>query len=384
MASIFKKPGSPFWFAAFRGAHNQRCQRTTKKKDRSEAMTLALEWERVAESGRDGVLTEAACRKVIGEILERTTGEKLHFRSCKEWLEEWIAAKQGAPATLAIYRRIIESFLEHLGTRAALPLGAISPKDVRTFRDSLTAEGRSARTVNNVVSILGSPFHAARKLGYINMNPVAAVEALSDDEEGGRDVFTPEQLQDLLKVAEGNWKGVILTGYFTGLRLTDITELTWSAVDLAAGVLKVRPKKTRKTLPEITIPIHPELAEWLAEQESGIGKAPIFPELAGQRSGGSLGLSLQFSGIMEKAGIVNRVVRQGGGGLGRTTLALSFHALRHSFNSALANLGVAQEIRQQLTGHKSSKMNAKYTHHQIEPLREAIAKMGRVQALATA
>jgi integrase len=46
--------------------------------------------------------------------------------------------------------------------------------------------------------------------------------------------------------------------------------------------------------------------------------------------------------------------------------------LRHSFNSALANLGVSQEIRQKLTGHTSAEMNAIYTHHELAPLRAAV------------
>jgi len=54
---------------------------------------------------------------------------------------------------------------------------------------------------------------------------------------------------------------------------------------------------------------------------------------------------------------------------------LTFHSLRHSFNSALANAGVDQEIRMKLTGHKTIAINAKYTHHEIDPLKTAIAKL---------
>jgi len=54
---------------------------------------------------------------------------------------------------------------------------------------------------------------------------------------------------------------------------------------------------------------------------------------------------------------------------------LTFHSLRHSFNSALANAGIAQEVRQKLTGHESPEMNKRYTHHELEPLRIAIAQI---------
>jgi integrase len=51
---------------------------------------------------------------------------------------------------------------------------------------------------------------------------------------------------------------------------------------------------------------------------------------------------------------------------------LTFHSLRHSFNSTLANAGVHQEIRMKLTGHSSVGMNDRYTHHALKPLEAAI------------
>lgn len=68
------------------------------------------------------------------------------------------------------------------------------------------------------------------------------------------------------------------------------------------------------------------------------------------------------------AGMVKKVgVRQ----LSRRT----FHALRHSFNSAMANAGVSQEVRMKLTGHKTESVNRGYTHHELEPLRAAVKKI---------
>ena len=74
---------------------------------------------------------------------------------------------------------------------------------------------------------------------------------------------------------------------------------------------------------------------------------------------------------MARAGIQGEIMRMAEG-KGRTVRTLSFHSLRHSFNSAMANAGVSQEIRMKLTGHMSVEMNTGYTHHEIEPLRAAI------------
>ena len=74
---------------------------------------------------------------------------------------------------------------------------------------------------------------------------------------------------------------------------------------------------------------------------------------------------------MEQAGILADAARPRNG-KGRAISKLSFHSFRHGFNSAMANAGIAQEIRQKLTGHATAEMNAVYTHHELDPLRAAV------------
>ncbi len=90
---------------------------------------------------------------------------------------------------------------------------------------------------------------------------------------------------------------------------------------------------------------------------------------AGAGTEGKHVLSGRFNAIMEKAGVEGKRTQASGG---RMFSSLSFHSLRHSFNSALANAGLPQEIRQKLTGHGSAEMNAIYTHQELAPLWAAI------------
>ena len=133
MASIFKKPKSPFYFAAFRGANGERVQRTTKQRNRSAALRTAQERESLATKGRNRTLTEAQARRVVSEIVEVSTGESLHFHSCADWFTEWLSGKRGAVSanSLAKYEQVSADFLRHLGERSKLSLAAICPKDVR-------------------------------------------------------------------------------------------------------------------------------------------------------------------------------------------------------------------------------------------------------------
>jgi integrase len=69
---------------------------------------------------------------------------------------------------------------------------------------------------------------------------------------------------------------------------------------------------------------------------------------------------------------------QGGGS--RKISRRTFHALRHSFTSALANADVAPELRMKLTGHSSEAIHRGYTHHEIAILRHAVDKLPSLMA----
>jgi integrase len=383
MASITKDthqpPKSSFWIACFNGVGSdgrvRRLKRSTKTTDRKLAQRLADEWEQLEKLAGKGRLTESQCRKVIAQMYERTVGEPLHFRTAREYLAEWIESKKSETElrTYLKYRQTVDDFLNHIGTKADRLLREITPADIRSWRDALKRKGLAAPTVNDAIKLLRMPFKAAHDAGYIEINPCTknSVRPVRDEARNvEKDVFTPDQLAALIKAAKSeDWKGAILCGAYTGLRLRDVADLQWGAINWEEQKITVT---TRKTRTDVTVPIHPRFASWLQKQTRGIGKAPVFPTLAGKSGSGKSGLSMAFKRIMERVGIKGRLLREANGA-GRSQSSLSFHSLRHTFNAALANAGVAVEIRQKLTGHASAEMNAQYTHHELEALRAAVS-----------
>jgi integrase len=184
----------------------------------------------------------------------------------------------------------------------------------------------------------------------------------------------PEQVVALLAAATSeDWRGAMLLAYFTGARLRDVANMKWTSIDLSDKTIRFIPQKTARLGKEIVIPLHPDLEATLmkiAGQDNP--EAFLFPSLAGRKTGGAHGLSRTFSGIMEKAGIKASVARPRKGEKRRALSKLSFHSFRHGFNSAMANKGISQEVRQLLTGHASAEMNKNYTHHELESLRAAV------------
>jgi integrase len=353
-------------------------RRSTKTTDETLAKKIAMEWAQLAQAGREKRLTESQCRQVIADLYERTIGEPLHFRTARGYLLEWLEDQKPNLELRSYWRyeQTIQEFLDHLGrVKSERLLREITPKDIRSWRDALKTKGLSAPTVNGHLKVMRMPFKAAHDNGYIDLNPCTknSVRLLKDDAENvTKDVFTPKQIRALIEAAPSeDWKGMILLGFFSGLRLRDCAELRWNNLDLEKHIITVKTRKTGKT---VIIPIHPQCTAWLLNQTRGIGKAPVFPSLAGKSGSGKSGLSSQFGRIMERAGIEGRLLRHGTGA-GRSYSSLSFHSLRHSFNSGLANAGVGVELRQELVGHASADMNKTYLHPDVEVMREAVLKL---------
>lgn len=402
MASLVRdsRSRSPYWIACYTSADGRRLKKSTKQTARHKALEIALALERAEQLAAKSTLTETRARELIGEILERTTGDTVQFYTIEAWLRDWLKGKEVAKSkgTHVKYTHTVDSFLECLGKRSKLNIAAITPKDVLNFRDSQIASGKHPNTVRYLMKQLRIPFNLARRQGIITHNPAEAVELPpvakgENGEETSREVFTIQQVKALLdasilKDKRGNlifeagqdWKGAILFAYYTGARLQDVANITWGAVDLRNLMITYRAKKTGKL---VVIPLHSELESQLqALSSQRNNKAFIFPMLAGRCTGGRSGLSMAFSRIMTRADIASGVIHEKTkGGKGRTVRALTFHSLRHSFNSAMANTGIAQEIRMKLTGHSSAEMNKAYTHLELEPLRKAVDMLPSIAAI---
>ena len=135
-----------------------------------------------------------------------------------------------------------------MGSRAeALRLLRYRQADIITFRNKLREEGRSVATCNAIRSMLSVPFDVAHRLGFVPINPVSAVEPLKDrSAKSGREPFTAEEAARLVESAQGDWRGAVLLGATTGLRLGDVANLCWESVDMDCRLLRIETTKDRQ------------------------------------------------------------------------------------------------------------------------------------------
>jgi integrase len=440
MATLIKRTGSPFYIAAFDvpqpDGSIRRLKKSTKQKKRTEAMKEAIRLEELArkassstgETGSKayailseaavaaakGELSEARARELLARLCEVSTGETLRFFTVRSWSAEWLAMKRStaSASTMTRYKTSIDAFLSWIGEKADARLESVTKSDVRSFRDAVRERWtpgtkhtpaakidpencRSAATANLYAADVSAMFRHAMKDGLLLANPCAALPRLTEDDSFEREVFTVAEVGQLVAAAADDawqstiftakatradrgedWQGVILMGFYSGARLGDCVRLTWGNVNLEKKTLAFMPAKTKRKRKRLEIPLHPRLVSWLETRTPGKDDEPLFPVLFKTSVAGKAGLSMQFVAIMEAGKIDRRAVKKPDGR--RTQYARSFHSLRHSLTSTLANADVSEEIRRRITGHESAAVHSGYTHHERETLARAVEKMPSV------
>jgi integrase len=372
MASLWRHPNSDFWTACYTDKDGRRIKRSTKQTNKKKAMLIALEWERVELQSRRQVVSTRQIQKVFNDLLEKTNEEAIVTPSTEKYLGDWLTSieTKKSKGTFERYEHTVDLFLKHIGTAARSPVTSINSSHVEGFLDARLKAGVAPKTAVVDIKTLNVAFNRAERYSVILKNPVTAVE-MPKVESSERDIFTPEQVAKLLQTVgpKSDWFTLILLGYFTGQRLGDCVTLEWKQVDMRNHVIHFKQKKTGK---KVAVPMTEDLDEHLQFLSEFIDGKFVCPELAERGSGGAHGLSESFGRIVKRAGIDSQRIK----GKGNIHFnRLTFHSLRHSFNSTMAEAGVSQETRMKLTGHSSILMNDRYTHTSLKPLEDAVSKM---------
>ena len=158
-----------------------------------------------------------------------------------------------------------------------------------------------------------------------------------------------------LTVALPSWMRPIVTiARHTGLRRSNILELTWPQVDLGRKVIII--PKTKNGSP-IGIPLTETTVKTFAEVQKvrHLHSSYIFCDTEGKPHS-PYKVSVAFKRATRRAGIAN----------------LRFHDLRHDFASSLVQAGVDIHRVKELLGHKDLRMTIRYCHLSPENLSDAV------------
>lgn len=367
---------SPYWYACVSDADGRRLKKSTRQTDRTKALKIAETLQTAWDEVKKQKLTQTRARVLLSEVLQHISGESLRVFTAKQWFAHIAKQKRKSKAekTALRHEQMHDQFLEFLGTRSNMNIAAVTSKDILDFRDQREAKGLAPSTVNLDITILSAAFNAALREGHTAVNPCAGIEPLKD-KATRKKIFTPEQVSALVSAADGDWPGVIMVGFYCGMRLNDACNLRWRDIDLVSQIRTIT-YEPHKTGDQVTVVVHPALEDYLLSLPAPDSEeAFVFPLLAQRKNVSPL--SKAFRKIMEGAHIAQSVLRKPKD-FGRSVYSHSFHSLRHSFSTILANNNVPEEIRMRLTGHSTRSVHQKYTHHDLELFQAAIAMLPRI------
>ena len=219
-------------------------------------------------------------------------------------------------------------------------------------------------TILKELGLLRRIYNVARKQWKWKIaNPVSDIELPKVRNERVR-YLKPDEYTRLLSAldeSDSKWlKPFVIVALDTGLRLSNVCGLLWSEVNLFEKKIEIEAEKMKND-DYIGIPLtdraHNTLREVLKFQSiSGYvfhdnGEKLYYRKV--QRA---------FRKVLEKAGITN----------------FHFHDLRHTFASYLSQRKVDLYTISKLLGHKDTRMTKRYSHLNVDNLREAVSKLGHV------
>ena len=358
------------WIANGRVVQETTPFRVDVKADRAKALALLDErteiWRLKNEQTRLRVLIAQAesVEERIRKLQAIAAGVKPV--TLGEFVDLWKSSprrKDCSAEMLATYASQISAFVEWAGEGV----------DVRAVDDAMAERyarhlaNKSGGTYNKHLNTLDAAWRAVGRSAGAEGNPWAELPR-KRQEAHRRRVLTPEELDAILKAAEGEWRALIEIGLHTGLRMGDACQLEWSAFK-SDGTVEVT---TGKTGAFVKLP-SAALLEALGMAGQALPSGYVMPEIAAQYRRNKATVSHHVARIFKAVGIKGSVKEAG---WTRARADASFHSLRHTFVTRAIEAGVPAAIVRALVGHASAAMTDRYSHVSGEAVAAAFEKAG--------
>lgn len=381
MASVFRRPGSDFYYGRFM-INSKAVWFSTKSTDKKEAQEI-LDAKIKAARGKvntddyfTGLIALLARLPQNDQDAKRNEyarrlmqGQSSILPIANAWQAWQDSPLKGNPSAITIrgYDAIWRRFSKWITGRVEY-LHEITETHVQDYISDLWKSNVSPRTFNGHTMFLKSMFHVLRVKAGLLANVWDNIKTM-DKETQGRQNFTPEELKTICSKASGAIRCMIGIGLYTGMRLGDVVNLKWD--NIGKDSIVIIPSKTKRKGKQITLPIHPVLRVLLDElRKQTAGQEYLFPTEHGDYQKDNSAVSKRFQNFLEDCGI--QTTEPGGPHRRQVILRKGFHSLRHSFVSLCAANRVPQVAIQELVGHGSPAMTALYSHADFEQKQTAI------------
>lgn len=249
---------------------------------------------------------------------------------------------------------------------STIKLSAITTRHLDKVIAEAFSRGLANGTVQMIILSFSVPLKEAVRLRYIVNNPCDGLMKIPRKEKS-RGVFTDDEVKKILLEAESApipIKNAIKLAVLTGMRSGEIRALKCSDIN-REYYLGENGKLYNKVLITHSLAPYSGLKTTKGKYDrevlipSSFGKELIdssINEVVISFDGSyisSLTLRLSFYEVLKGIGIDEEI---------RKERRLTFHSLRHYFSTFTCQENISQEDRMLVLGHKSEKINSRYTH----------------------
>ena len=320
----------------------------------------AIDVRRAGEEAKRLAGEVAARRDPRADINEAKRRERALVAAALDAYEKWTVARR---------LRKVDTMMSSLRRG----LGHLSQRDLKDLDrvaliDAIERIERSGRpgAARDFRKHLRTFINRQLSLGVISVDPLAGYRmpaATKDDvieaEEHGQSLNEPEILAVWRAATSigGPFGGLVKMGLLTGLRRGELAALRWDWID-REGLKITVPGKVMKNGRVHMVPITSLVAK-LLDGTPDRGGGLVFPSEA--RLGGATPMS-GWSKMMTRLRLMSGVKGVG------------LHNLRRTFRSALADLGVREELAEAMIAHRRSDLVSRYNRAQLWTLRRDAAE----------
>jgi integrase len=139
----------------------------------------------------------------------------------------------------------------------------------RLSEESCRKQKTKPATVNREIACLRHMMNLAEQEGKIDSVPFKGkIKALKENNVRTR-ILSRDEYVELLQHCPHHTQQIVKMAYYTAMRQGEILNLTWNKVDLASGVIRLKPEDTKSNEGRI-IPLSPEIIEMLKDMPSTI------------------------------------------------------------------------------------------------------------------
>lgn len=288
----------------------------------------------------------------------------------EKYLKYLSVERNASEHTITSYRNDLESFLEFTAdveniTPEKVDLTTITRLSIRLWLGDLSEQGMAKTSIARKVAALRSFFKYCFKRGHIDKNPAHLLVVPKKDKSLPK-TATVEDIERMMDAVNTETtrglqnRAILELFYGTGMRLSELTGLNLTDIDLKQNQVTVKGKGNKQRIIPLGKTVSNVLKDFISKRPELYGdrtdadaKKALFIAASGQRIyDRAVGL------IVEKYFKMTSEVTQ-----------KSPHVLRHSFATHMLDNGADIRIIKEFLGHANLAATQVYTHTSIERLK---------------